>query len=292
MRDDTVELAVRGVVNHITGGGEMLGTGKKTRFVIVEGKDDQILFNSLVAEPQGNDKIWCSYTAGKDFVIEAVTELHSLGYHCGIGIVDPDYDEIEYPVGVIPLDKNNLEALLLSSDSFDSVIDSLPLDFNQQHRNEMMEFIQSNGKDMAIIRIFNHNLDEVESFSCDELSNAIVSKGFNSKKFAELCLKKPHPRGKRHLEAIRDGNYKVDKPHDFDSNYWRWINGKDGIKLTIQFIENVSNIPVDCKEMKIELRESYLPIHFRTEIDMIRKIVSHQNTHSVELFRPEAIDIE
>jgi len=269
------------------------GGGQNTKYVLVEAMDDQIFFNKMMAEYEAYaERVWCLGGGGKDAVIESVAELRSLGYHCGIGIVDPDYDPEEYPDGVISLEKNNLESLLLSSDSFDSAIRTFDLGFNQEKNDEMMDFIKSNGKEMALIRIFNHNLDEAQSFKCDKLSNAIVSKGFNSKKFAELCLKKPHPRGKMHLEKIRDGRHRIEIPKNFNSNCWRWINGKDGINLTIQFIKNVSNILVDYKKMKMKMIDSYLPIHFNSERGMIDKIVSYQNAHNVELFTPEALGIE
>jgi len=269
------------------------GAGKKTKYVLVEGADDAIFFQRMVAEHEViAERVWCCNTGGKDFVIESVAELHSLGYHCGIGIVDPDYDQEEYPDGVICLEKNNLESLLLSSDSFDSAIRTFDLDYNQEKNDEMMDFIKSNGKEMAIIRIINHNLDEAQSFSCEGLSNAIDSNGFNSRRFAELSLRTPNRRGRRHLEEIRDGRHRVETPHDFNSNCWRWINGKDGIELTIEFIKKVSNISVNGKKMKVEMRDSYLPIHFNSEKTMIEKIVSYQNAHNVELFSPEALSLE
>lgn len=288
-----MKLSTNALVADIKGRGEFSKNHKNIRFVLVEGVDDQKLFKKFL--PDWDDwynQVWCWIVGPKERVIEAVTELHSSGYHCGVGIVDLDYDQEEYPDGVISLEKNNLESLLLSSDSFDSAIRTFDLDYNQEENDEMMDFIKSNGKEMAIIRIINHDLDEAQSFSCDELSNAIVSKGFNSKKFAELCLKKPHPRGKRHLEEIRDGRHKIVTPQNFNSNCWRWINGKDGIELTIQFIKNVSNILVDGKKMKKKMIDSYLPIHFNSEREMIEKIVSYQNAHNVELFRPEALSLE
>ena len=283
-------------ITFIKGRGEMFGTGQNTRYILVEGKDDAIFFQTLRAEDEGN--VWCLYDGGKDFVIKSVAELDSLGYHSGIGIVDPDYDQKEYLDGVIPLDKNNLEALLLSSDSFDSVISSLAFDFNQEKKDEMIDFIISNGKKMAEIRIFQHELPKGKSFKLkyqdgrEILHDAIESKGFNSNKFAELCLKKTNPKGKKYLKKIHDGKHRVEKPQDFDSNCWRWINGKDGIALTIEFINNNSNLSVDGNNLKRDMIKSYSRIHFNSEKTMIQKILSHQYAHNVVLFRPEALGIE
>jgi hypothetical protein len=284
-------LSGHSAVTYLLGMGEMYGTKERIGYVLVEGNHDQLLFKKLVAETNGNNRIWCLPVSGKSAVIEVTTEMHSKGYSCGLGIVDSDYDDgVVYPEGVIPLESNNIESMLLSSGAFVLAIGSLCPEFNLENGDDLLDFIKSNGEQMAFIRAFNHRLPENQSFSLKHLTLAVSEQGFDPKKFAEIGLAKPNPRGMRHLETIRDGNddWKIELK-DFDSYCWRWINGKDGLRLAIVFIKK------QCADSKLSdekfvesMIESYLPTHFLTQKNMIASINKHQQTHNVVLFTPSA----
>jgi hypothetical protein len=92
-------------------------------FVIVEGRDDRLLYEKFFADPQH-----CRFVVAgnKERVCEIIRILDSDGFHGALGIVDADFDLLDgisvSSSNIIRGDCHDIEAMLVRSPAFDRLL--------------------------------------------------------------------------------------------------------------------------------------------------------------------------
>lgn len=92
-------------------------------FVVVEGRDDRLLYEKFSADPQQ-----CRFVVAgnKERVCEVIRILDSDGFHGALGIVDADFDLLDgtsvSSSNIVRGDCHDIEAMLVRSPAFDKVL--------------------------------------------------------------------------------------------------------------------------------------------------------------------------